>query len=246
MAGSHRRDPVRVSPGWLCAVLLALVFLAGCTQTAALLREEKLGERAAPARVLLMPIDLKLAELTAGGLAAPKADWTAAANERLDEALRAEMAARNVLLVDYRRPADADQAHRHEQLMKLHNAVAGTILRYKVGSGARLSTKKGPLDWTLGAGVGALRSQYQADYALFLVVRDTYASADRTLLSVVLSLLYLFPVLPGSGQQGYASLVDLRSGELVWFNLLVSSTGDLRSAEPARAAVKELLAKLPL
>ena len=39
------------------------------------------------ARVLLMPLDVQLYELTAGGLQEPKADWTAAAENHVHTAL---------------------------------------------------------------------------------------------------------------------------------------------------------------
>jgi len=48
------------------------------------------------------------------------------------------------------------------------------------------------------------------------------------------------------GQQwGAASLVDLRTGNLVWVNQLASPVGDLRTAESARKAVRSLLGSLP-
>ncbi len=52
--------------------------------------------------------------------------------------------------------------------------------------------------------------------------------------------------MPGGQQVGFASLVDLETGDIVWFNRLVSGVGDLRTAEPARAAVDDLLADFPL
>ena len=46
-------------------------------------------------------------------------------------------------------------------------------------------------------------------------------------------------------QQGFASLVDLRNGDIVWFNKLFSQTGEIREAEPAKDTVKELLTGCP-
>lgn len=231
----------------LLVLLLTLVFLAGCSQASALLREQKIGRSAETVRVLLMPAEIELAELVSGGLEEPKADWAAAANEYVTEALRAELSARNAVLVPYDPPAqESEKAYRHGQLVKLHNAVAAAIIRHKSSAEFKLPTKEGKLDWTLGPGASILREDYAADYALFIYIRDTYTSGGRTALSVLLSLLYAFPILPGSGLQGFASLVDLRSGEFVWFKRLLSASGDLRSAEPAREAVKNLLTELPL
>jgi hypothetical protein len=53
-------------------------------------------------------------------------------------------------------------------------------------------------------------------------------------------------VVLGTGiQNGYASLVDLRTGQVVWFNRLISATGDLREAVPAAATVESLMAGFP-
>ena len=50
----------------------------------------------------------------------------------------------------------------------------------------------------------------------------------------------------GGQQIGFASLVDLRSGRIVWFNQLVSSNGNLKEEKPAATSVKHLLDGMPL
>jgi hypothetical protein len=51
----------------------------------------------------------------------------------------------------------------------------------------------------------------------------------------------------GGGQQlGVATLVDLRTGQVVWFNLLAKQSGDLREPGGADAAVAQLLGGMPL
>jgi hypothetical protein len=51
--------------------------------------------------------------------------------------------------------------------------------------------------------------------------------------------------LQGGSQVGFASLVDLRSGDVVWFNQIYRPTGDMRTAEPAAETVKILHAGFP-
>jgi len=94
----------------------------------------------------------------------------------------------------------------------------------------------------LGPGVRALDKD--ARYALFVFVRDSYASGGRKAMMAVGMLLGVGVQL---GQQiGFASLVDLNDGRVVWFNLLNSQTGDLRDAQSAGAAVDKLLDGVPL
>jgi hypothetical protein len=47
-------------------------------------------------------------------------------------------------------------------------------------------------------------------------------------------------------QIGFASLVDLNTGRVVWFNLMQTATGDLRNAADARIAISHLLDGAPL
>jgi hypothetical protein len=107
-----------------------------------------------------------------------------------------------------------------------------------------LPTKAERFDWTLGTDVRQLKDEFAADYALFVYMRDSYASSGRVAVIVIGAL--LGATVSGGVQVGFSSLVDLRTGEVVWFNRLVSGTGDLRTPVPARRAVEILLADLPL
>jgi hypothetical protein len=44
---------------------------------------------------------------------------------------------------------------------------------------------------------------------------------------------------------GYASLVDLRDGRIVWYNDVRRASGDLREAQPALETVEALLKNFP-
>jgi len=75
-------------------------------------------------------------------------------------------------------------------------------------------------------------------------VRDSYVSAGR---AAVIGAAAIFGVgIPGGRQVGFASLVDLRTGNIVWFNRLISGTGDLRTEAPAQSTVDNLIKGLPL
>ncbi len=224
-------------------LLGGLVLVAGCAQTSVLARPG-LGKPATPPRVLVMPADIELSELTAGGLLEPRADWTQRARAHFREALRAELESHRAAVVEYERPAEEAERAADDRLVKLHDAVGGTIVLHKYLPEFQLPTKEGKFDWSLGAGVKALRERTGADYALFVVLRDSYASSGRVALIVGAALLGV--AVPGGRQVGFASLVDLATGDIVWFNRLIDPAGDLREPEPARRAIRSLLADLPL
>lgn len=227
-------------------LLAGLLITAGCVSTSVLRKADFAPRPADSTRVLLMPLDIELSELTAGGMLEPRADWTEQAKTyvraALDEALRGKHAA----VVLYNPPAgDPEQTKADQQLLMLHEIVGGMILFNSV---VALPTKKGRFDWSLGGGVKPLHERTKADYALFVLFRDSYASAGRVALMVGSALTALFTgaVVPGGTQIGIASLVDLRSGDIVWFNHLSSGSGDLRTPEAARTAVQSILTELPL
>ena len=190
------------------------------------------------AKVVVAPLDVELFELTAGGVMTPKADWTDAANKHMGEALMRKAASLG-LESKFISSAVADD---HAELMHLHAAVARSIASHHTGL-LKLPTKEDKLDWSFGDSMRPLQQASGARYALFTWVRDSYASAERKAMMVGMALLGVG--LGGGAQVGYASLVDLESGQVLWFNQLFSATADLRDAKSAGASLDELLKGFP-
>ena len=96
----------------------------------------------------------------------------------------------------------------------------------------------------------ALREATGADYALFTYIRDSYASSGRKAMRVLGFLAGAamggYVDIGGGQQVGVATLVDLRTGQVVWFNLMSNQSGDLRDAEGAKETVVDMLTGLPL
>jgi hypothetical protein len=220
----------------LCFVAIGLLVAgSACGQTNRAAGFEKLPPGA---RVALMPADIELSQLNAGGITEPRADWTAAAIgyvKELYKARKAELGSQVVEIED-----DADEALL--DLNRLHGAVAGAIAVHHFGMLA-LPTKEQKLDWTLGPGTSAVREKSGADYALFVYVRDSYATGERVAAMVIGALFGIG--LPGGIQAAYASLVDLKTGQVVWFNRLLRASGDLRERDKAQETLDALLQGYP-
>ena len=73
--------------------------------------------------------------------------------------------------------------------MKLHQAVGLSVIRHKFIPALALPHKQEVFDWTLGDGVKQLKKEFDADYAMFLFVRDSYASAGRAAAIVLAAVL---------------------------------------------------------
>ncbi len=236
----------------------AAVTLSACVQT----KQYADVEFAPPQgdyRLLVMRPDVSVGSVTTGGMVEPRADWTEQSRANLLAALRAQQAGRggDVLILEKRdgltaMGVDADTV---AELERLHYAVGSAIATHRY-SGAYLPTKRGRgLDWTLGADAVALGRKTGYDYALFLHAEDSFASTGRVALQVLGAagciVGFCAPNIGGGGQFAYASLVDLRTGEVVWFNVLQAGTqvaginmGDIRKPEGAAQMVDRLLGRM--
>ena len=233
---SFRRASVALASG----LVIALFSLAAAAADSKLLAP---GFVTLPsgASIALMPPDVELFELGASGVLEPKAEWTEAAHKNLRSAVDTIEQGWNLNGIEL---SDAD-AEPFAEVSALHAAVAQSIVMHHLGFGGNaLPTKGGMLDWSFGDAVAPLREKTNADYALFIWIRDSYTSGGRVAARIALALVGVH-LLQNGIQQGYASLVDLRTGQVMWFNRLFRQTGDLRTAGPALDSLKALLSGFP-
>lgn len=196
------------------------------------------GSRPAASRLVIVPADLELYSISAGGLEEPRADWTEQAQRNLAAALARETSR----LGPDTTQLTVLQMDDFAEIAALHRAVAGAISIHHFGN-LKLPTKSDRLDWSLGEAVAPLKARTGADYALFTYLRDTYASTERKMAMVGMAL--LGAIMPGGEQRGYASLVDLNTGRVVWFSGLDRMWGDLRDGGAAKETVDALLKGFP-
>src|SRR5688500_17766031 len=240
----------------VCLALLASATLAGCVQT----RQYADVEFTPPQgnyKLLVMRPDVTVGSVTTGGMVEPRADWTEAARANLIAALKAQQGERggNVLVMDRRDSLPGIEPETIAEPERLHYAVGQSIALHRY-NGRYLPTKRGKgLDWTLGADAVTLGQRTGMDYALFLYAEDSFASTGRVALQVLgvagCVVGFCAPNIGGGGQFAYASLVDLRTGEVVWFNVSQASSqvagikfGDIRTPEGAAQMVDRLLDRM--
>lgn len=242
--------------GNLIAVGAAALALSACVQTKQY-ADVQFTPPTGDYKLLVMRPDVTVGSVTTGGLVEPRADWTETARANLLAALKAQQSGRggNVLVLEKRDALPGVDAETVAELERLHYAVGSSIALHKY-SGAYLPTKRGKgLDWTLGEDAVALGRKSKMDYALFLYAEDSFASTGRVALQVLgiagCAVGFCAPNIGGGGQFAYASLVDLRTGEMVWFNVLQTGSqiagikmGDIRTADGAATMVERLLGRM--
>lgn len=150
----------------------------------------------------------------------------------------------------------------------LHGAVIDAIAVHKYGMGPRdvtvgsvllgglfsgksgkLPTQKGKFDYTLGSGTSALAEVSGANYGLFIMTNDQFASGGRKAMQVLGGLGCIIGacvLVSGGTHVAYVSLVELETGRIVWFNLQRGSEGDVREEDGALKMVSTILANMPV
>ena len=190
--------------------------------------------------IVVMPLDVELKRLTAGGLEEPQAEWTSNAKQYMMDAIMQSGSDKGVTFTAIDESSLTRGSHMSE-LESLNRAVGNAMFVHHFGP-AKLPTKKEAFDWTLGDGAKALRDDYSADYAMFVYTRNSYATGGRMAMS------FLAAAAGVSISTGYklavVSLVDTDTGDVVW-SQFSANPGDVRKPEQAEQMISTMLAKLP-
>ncbi|MGN6057913.1 MAG: hypothetical protein ACTHOI_04940 [Sphingomicrobium sp.] len=236
--------------------LAATAVLAGCVQTKQYADLEFTPPQGDYKLLVLRP-DVTVGSLTTGGMVEPRAGWTAEARASIIAALRAQQAARGgkVTIIEHRNELPGVTPDELADVERLNAAVDDSIVVHKY-LGDYLPTKRGNrLDWTLGEDAVRLGQKTGFDYALFLHGEDQVASGGRVALGILglagCIVGFCAPTIGGAQQLDYASLVDLKTGEVVWFNVVLAGSqmpgikfGDLRTPAGAAQMVERLLGRM--
>lgn len=195
-----------------------------------------------PAKIIVFRPDVKVGSLGVGGVEQPNAEWTETARKNLAEALKANQAARDnevIFLADQ----DGEAAVTVAEYQSLFRAVASALVDHQYGLG-RLPTKKGVFEWTLGPGAAKLGEIGGGNYGLFLFTHDSYGTAGRKVAQVLMAGLF-GGYMPAGVHISYAALVELETGNIVWFNVDGAAGGDPREPDGAAKRIDQLLQTLP-
>lgn len=196
-----------------------------------------------PVHILVFRPTVSVGEQTTGGLNEPSVEWTEQAKANLMVALRKEQAARGTNLVIVPE-LEGEQNLLVADYTALFRTVAEAAFQHKMFPGNRLPTKKKEFDWTLGAEASRLKA-LGGEYGLFFFTYDSYGSTGRKI-AQILGAVAGFGLMSSGVHVGYAGLVDLDTGNLVWLNADLSMGGDVRTAEGAEKRVAQLLEEFPL
>jgi len=214
-------------------------------------------------KIVVFRPDVSVGSQKVGGLVEPNAEWTEAARTNIKDKLIERAAVLNAQL-EFVDELEGENAEVLTEYRALFEAVSSSVFTH-ITVGDTLPTKEKlvpdtsgrnqrparvkMLDWTLGSGMAKLKEATGADYAMFVFTNDAYGDAGRKASQAVgmLGCLIGVCVIVDSGiHVGYAGLVELETGNVVWFNTDLAIGGDPREVEGADKRVRQLMDGFPL
>lgn len=222
--------------------LTSLLFLTACASTGTGSKVHKIDHLetiSGTPKIILMPPDIRYYLITTSGIPEPHAEWTTAARENFAVAVKeyAESIGTDIEILE-----ESNLSPDEIKYEQLHSAVGSTVIANHFGM-FKLPAKKGNFDWTLGPEISLLAEEHDADYALFVYYRDRQASGGRVAFAVLAAAVGAASDV--GSESGFASLVDLRTGDIVWFNIVTAGSGELREKDGAASAVARLFQDIP-
>lgn len=202
-----------------------------------------LGQELRPKKVLLLPPQMFVAEMSAGGVIQKQDDWSRQASDNLLAAT--EHYARDSSQFDtMRMPAlSPEETEIVESHIGLYDRVASAIHAYGQGRDSGWEQKKREWDYTLGDGLAFLRAKTGADSALIFVGADIISSGGRKAAFTVGLLLGI--AIPLGQSFITVGLADLTTGEIRWLSYDQSMSMDSREADEVEALVRDFFKTYP-
>lgn len=236
------------------AVLAVVVLLsAGCVTTPDWYRKyhqpyrahPDLARRAKTMRVVgLLPPDIKIYELTAGGVTELRDEWSATGRDAVVQGLTEALKDRGIAIKPL--TVDKDLQRSVDDVTVLYRAVSGSIIEHTYKE-YPFPSKLENFDYSVGS-LDQLLQRHQADAIVIVYGIDQISTAGRKALrgvGLVLGAVTGQPVLSQGTTALNIALVD-RSGAVLWYKIAGDSGGyDLRDAKSAKAFVQRLVADFP-
>lgn len=200
---------------------------------------ERLGTLGTP---LIAPPKVEVFELTAGGVAEKRDDWTDQALQHVTNALTAQTGFKPHIAGT--EPNDAVREELQEVVAMLQTITVnhvGNLIGPK-----QLSSANRPLSYNVGR-IDTLADALGSEVLLVVFARDEFSTGGRKalmalgVLTAAVTGVYVVPA--GGATLNSAALVQ-RDGTVLWFNY-AQGGGDVRTPEGADQSMKALLAGMP-
>lgn len=232
--------PVRVRRG-LAVLLLAALCAFPCAETEAAPKAspDLPSHLASIHTVGLVPSEIQIYELSAGGVLERRDDWSAAGRANVTRGILGAFEERKIAVKSLQ--VGENRKEEMDDIKALYRAVVMSVLLHSDGPNA-FPAEQQRFDFTLGP-LEALLDEFGVDALVFVYGSDEISTGGRKTLAV-LGLVGGVVLRPGISVLGIG-LVD-RSGKVLWFHSKASpGMVDFRDPESASKFTQELLSAFP-
>ena len=198
-------------------------------------------------QVVLLPVDVDVYEMTAGGVREEVPEWSSKAESNIRSALLVSKDSGGKCCVTRRVDSSSltpDEQKTLEEHLALFNTVTANVLWTSLPVNTAWHFKTEHFDYTLGDGLSFLKTKYDVDAGLIIVGEDVVSTAGRKTTAFVGAMFGVAVPLGHSVLIG--GLVDFRTGDLLWMNHEVSAGGtDLRDPDSCLKLARSLTKDYP-
>lgn len=199
-------------------VLLVVAFLAGCGARGIVRSEQSGGRPDAAKRVLVVPAEFVITEVTFG----KTEERVVSAEKKASKALTAHVqemgrSQTGFKLVEFESLNEQDQ-----ELVLQHRALFATMvsqmLLVKEEAVAAWSTKIDNFDYTLGSGMADLARRLKLDTALLVVGKDKVRSTSRKVFDAITAVMPVGESLSAQPAAVVLGVIDVATGNVLMFD----------------------------
>lgn len=202
------------------------------------------GQAKLPKKVVVIPVSIRMYEVTAGGVEEEVRDWSTQAEANVHKAVSALLAKKaGIEEVAMPRLSPAERASIDEH-MALYKLVANTV----PNSGLRHKLRR--FDYGIGPGLNAVLARTGAD-AVLMVYGNDYASTAGRKTKAVLGKIPIVNIFTGGEVElGHSfvhlGFIDLKSGDLLWMSSeFRQGASDLREYDDAEDLITAIFKWYP-
>jgi hypothetical protein len=235
---------------WLIVALtLALGACAGAPSKTAVHEGLARDPASMPHKILLLPAEVRVHEISTGGVVEQVDAWSTTASGHADAFVRALAAEKGAFELVESPALSPQQEAVLDQHIALYDQVAGSAYIARASMFPAWRERAKTFDYTLGPGLKPLADKTGIEAAMIISGSDYISSAGRkaamVMGTIVAAALGVVVVPQGGTSFISVGVVDLRTGDLLWFGTDQSQATDLRNESDLKKMLDGLFQTYP-
>ncbi len=240
-----------MNAGRSAVTMICLIALAGCATARNSVHRDlaHATEQQLPKKILLLPIEIRVHEISAGGVVEKVDDWSNQASANARQYIKTLATSRGAFKIVEAPALSAQDKAQLDQHVALYEVVAGSADLALASPISAWRERAKDFDYTLGPGLKPLAEHTGIDAAMILTGTDYISSAGRKAamaMGVLLGALGGGLFVPQGGTSFVSvGVVDMRTGNLLWFASDQSGTTDLRNEQDVHRMLEQMFQTYP-